>query len=80
MDVVANRNEPYYNVMYAGVNRVDMVLSGDLFCVTDSCVSRLIPTRLAHGERGPSDMEITARVYDKENQGRPNRHICHARS
>lgn len=46
MDVVANRNEQYYKVMYAGVNRMDMVLLEPLFCVTDLCASRLIPTRL----------------------------------
>jgi len=84
MDVVANRNEPYYKVMYAGVNRIDMVLLEALFCVNDSCASRLIPvwrpTQLAHGERGPSDMEITAREYTTKKTGDTNRHICHARA
>jgi hypothetical protein len=31
MDAVANRNEPYYKVMYAGVNRIDVVLLEALF-------------------------------------------------
>jgi hypothetical protein len=31
MDVVANRNEPHYKVMYAGVNRIDMVFLEALF-------------------------------------------------
>lgn len=84
MDVVANRNEQYYKVMYAGVNRIGMVLLETLVCVTDLCASRLIPTRLppqlAHGERGPSDMEITAREYTTKKTGDANRHICHARA
>jgi hypothetical protein len=41
--------------MYAGVNRIDMVFLEALFWVTDSCASRLFPTRLfpqlARGER-----------------------------
>ena len=31
VDAVANRNEPYYKVMYAGVNRIDMVMLEALF-------------------------------------------------
>jgi hypothetical protein len=33
VDVVANRNEPYYNLMYAGLNRIDVVLLEALFRV-----------------------------------------------
>jgi len=81
MDVVANRNEPHYKVMYAGVNRIGMVLLEALFCVTDLCASRLIPVWLpSRAWRGPSDMEITAREYASKKTGDANRHICHARA
>lgn len=67
MDVVANRNEPHYKVMYAGVNRIGMVLLEALFCVAShSCVASY-----SRMERAFRYGDYCMGIHDKRKRGTP---------